>query len=293
MKNIMTFKAISNMVCTIALVLPLHIGTGVLVPNLDTNTKTDTIAVLDDSTKEEPVLTKTNVVLLDLNGEYCDTLCYLTQNIETIEFFSKTFGIDKDIIINDLVARNSTEKYIENNIGRLTDDNGNLKSYSSFEKGLVEYLFDYAKNNPSAVDDTRVQYNGGADYVVNLIKYYTSIYDNVDYLTAVSIGAAESGYYQVKYMLNSNNIYGGMSSSGLIKYKNIEYGVLSYIRLLSTNYYGRGLNTKEAIGYVYCPTVNENGVKTASPHWLGLVSKAMDYYKNTDTEVTVSMLLND
>ena len=58
-----------------------------------------------------------------------------------------------------------------------------------------------------------------------LIQYFADIYDNVDKQTILGIGAAESGYYKVKYMLKNNNIYGGMSSKGLIRHNNIELGV--------------------------------------------------------------------
>jgi len=292
MKNIMTYKAISNMVCTITLLLPLQLGIGLTIPE-KTGETADTIAVVENESKEEPVLRHTNVVLLDLEEKYCDTKCYLTQNIETVNFLSKTIGIDKDIVINELIQKNANAKFIETNIGRLTDENGELKEYNSFERGLIEYLFNYAKNNPKLVNNTRVAYDGDAEYVVKLIKYFTDIYDNVDYLTAVSIGAAESGYYKVKYMLHANNIYGGMSNSGLVRHKSIEYGVLSYIRLLSNNYYSKGLNTLESIGKIYCPTYSASGVKVASPHWINLVNKAKSVYSKTENEtISVSILIN-
>ena len=45
-----------------------------------------------------------------------------------------------------------------------------------------------------------------SDYVEKLIMYCTGIYSNVDTSIALSIGAAESGYYKVKYMLKKNVI---------------------------------------------------------------------------------------
>ena len=55
-------------------------------------------------------------------------------------------------------------------------------------------------------------------------------------------------------MLRQNNIYGGMSSKGLIKYNSIELGVLTYVRMMSKNYYAKGLTNMYSIGKVYCPT---------------------------------------
>ena len=63
--------------------------------------------------------------------------------------------------------------------------------------------------------------------------------------------------------------------------------------MLSKNYYGKGLDTKEKIGRVYCPTFTENGEKVASSHWIGLVTKAMKYYDNTYEDIKVTMLLRD
>ena len=92
-------------------------------------------------------------------------------------------------------------------------------------------------------------------------------------------------------MLANNNIYGGMTyKQTLIKYKNIEYGVLSYIRLLSKNYFGKGLTTLESIGRVYNPTFDANGNKVANPYWLNLVNKTKLYYTDTAPEVTIEQL---
>lgn len=135
-------------------------------------------------------------------------------------------------------------------------------------------------------------YKGNAAYVENLIIYFSEIYDNVDSKALLSIGAAESGYYKVKYMLKKNNVYGGMGSGGLIKYNNIEQGVLSYVRLMSKNYYGKGLTTLETIGQVYCP-VTENGVKKASSHWLKLVKNAGNKYKKYPDTIVFSELINE
>ncbi len=276
MKSIMTKKVIRCAVLTVTLLIPLQFGTGFI------HTKRE---VKSDISHK--------VVLMDLNYEYCDTKCFLNRENDTVEFLSKTVGIDKTVVVENLININKSSKIIINNIGRLTDKKDELIDYGSFEKGLVEYLLDFAKKNPNLVNNTYIPYEGKSDYVIDLIKYFTKIYDNVDYLTAVSIGAAESGYYKVKYMLRSNNVYGGMSSKGLIKHKTIEYGILSYIRLLSNGYYGKGLDSKEKIGRVYCPTYNDAGEKIASPHWIGLVTKAMKYYENSYEDVQVTMLLKD
>lgn len=286
--NIITYKNIRSIICSLALILPIHIGTGMLFSSFGINTSNNNSLIAYEV--YEP--SDNNVVILDLNKNYCDIACYLSDNNDTVEFLTKTFGIDKDLIKEDLISRNKDVAYNINNIGLLKDKSGNLKDFGSFEKGFIEYLFDYAKKNPINVSKKYVPYEGKADYVVDLIRYFTNIYNNVDYVTAVAIGAHESGYYKVKYMLRYNNVYGGMGSNGLIKHKNIEYGVLSYIRMLSIYYYGAGLNTVESIGRVYCPS-KIDGKTVARPSWVKNVKIAMNYYKDSYEEVSVSKLIEN
>ena len=81
-----------------------------------------------------------------------------------------------------------------------------------------------------------------------------------------------------------------MSGGGLIKYKNIEYGILSYIKLLSDGYFGKGLTTVEDIGRVYNPTINENGVKIAKPSWVSKVNNALSEFTGLDTTMDIATL---
>ncbi len=194
----------------------------------------------------------------------------LTYN-NKIEFYSKTFKVDYEIIVNDLKTRSANyEEYNENNLGFVSND-GVLNNYANVDLGLIAYFEEFLSIHPELNNKTITPYTGSAEYIEALIGYFTAVYGNVDYNTAVSIGAAETGAYLTKGARAVNNIYGGLANGKLIPYKNIEYGVLTYIKLLSTKYYGQGLDTIEKIGYVYCPVVNENGVKTASSHWLNLV----------------------
>lgn len=221
---------------------------------------------------------------------------YITIYADEIKFFAETFSVDYDKVIEDLNKRFTENKHLgfeKTNIGFILDDEGNVKTYTSVEYGIVEYFYDYVEKHPREVNKKRVPYSGDAKYVENLIIYYTThIYTNVDTSTALSIGAAESGYYKVKYMLQCNNVFGGMSSKGLIKYRNIEYGVLSYIRLLSNSYYEKGRTTIEKIGKVYCPRYDNNGNKIASPHWIKLVKSAKNKYDKKDLTIELEALLS-
>lgn len=284
MKKSMAFKAIKNTLLSIVVLLPLQLNVGITgSPNeYDANER---ILVKED---EVPPSAKPRVVLLDIDGIYCDTECFLKKNKETVEFLGETFGIDSKYIYEDLIRINGNAPYDEYNIGKIKNKNGLMK-YDSFEEGLIEYLFTFAANNKELVSNERTPYKGNSEYVIELIKYFTGIYKNVDFLTAVSIGAAESGHYKATYMMNCNNIYGGMSKNGLIKYKNIEYGTLSFVRLLSKNYFGQGLTTLESIGRVYCPTF-VNGTKVASSHWLNLVKSMKKIYASREETTTIEVL---
>lgn len=218
---------------------------------------------------------------------------YITTYADELEFFAHTFGVNYESILEDIHNRYvaSNQEFNETNIGFLTNEIGEIKTFDSVEYGIVEYFYDYIEKHPSEIATKRVPYTGNAEYIENLIIYYTThIYTNVDPTIALSIGAAESGYYTVKNMLSANNVFGGMGSKGLIKYKNIEYGVLSYIRLLS-NYYEKGLNTVSLIGRIYCPTYDNNGNKVASPHWINLVKTAKQKYDLYNYDLSFDELL--
>ena len=128
------------------------------------------------------------------------------------------------------------------------------------------------------------------EYIIALLIYFSNIYDNVDFSIAAAIAQIESGY-TVQSMLNKNNVFGGMSGGGLIKYKNIEYGILSYVKLLSDGYFGKGLTTVEDIGRVYNPTYNENGVKIAKPSWVSKVNNAIDEFINMENDISIAEVL--
>lgn len=225
--------------------------------------------------------------ILVYNLEY-----YIENNLDIIKFYSKVFDYNLDDVLNDLKEReknNST--FISTNIGYLKNEKGELRIYDSFEYGLIEYFYNLMETKTIKRNIKYRPYEGNSSYIEKLIMHYSSIYSNVDQTTLLSIGAAESGYYKVKYMLRSNNVYGGMSSKGLIRHNNIELGVLSYVRMMSKYYYGKGLNTPELIGRVYCP-VFENGTKVASSHWLNLVSTAKNKYNKYDFNITINDIIN-
>lgn len=174
MKNKMTFGVMKNIVCCMVVLLPLQLGS---IAVSQTNSELSTDTLYSESADEEPVPTR--VVLMDLKEEYCSVRCYLAQNQKTVKFMTETFGVNMEDVIEDIVKRNDGIRFKKNNIGALVDSLGDSKEYGSFEEGLIEYLFIYCQENSNKVDNTRVPYTSGAKYVEDLIKYFTSIYDNV------------------------------------------------------------------------------------------------------------------
>ena len=293
--NVSSVKILNIVLCIIILLI------FVLTLGIRTNAKT----LVDNPTEVVPLSIQINHEYENLEIAYStinnviepkevilDFDYYISECIETIKFFSKLFDYNYEDIIKNLNEQKlSNETFEYTNIGYLKDKEGNLKTYPNFEYGLIEYFYTLNKKS-NGMRNTKYQpYSGSASYVENLVRYFGSIYQNVNTTDLLSIGAAESGYYKVKFMLKYNNIYGGMSSKGLIKHNNIEQGVLSFVRLMSRNYYGKGLTSIEAIGTKYCP-VYENGVKRASSHWINLVSTARNKYSKHVNTITIYDLIN-
>ena len=134
---------------------------------------------------------------------------FLTTNSDTIKFMSDMFQIDYDVLVNKL-----KENYQE--IGLLNTED--------IDKVLLDYLINLEDSEEELFDRTLSVSNPSKEYMVALIKYFCDFYGNVDFSIAAAIAQIESGY-SAKSMLNKNNIFGGMSSRGLIRYKNIEYGI--------------------------------------------------------------------
>ena len=297
-KHVSSLKISNIIVCIIILVAFAIIGTVLNVHASERMTCADevlpSIGMLEYNYPK--LLEKYNFVNTVKDDEKIITYdldYYIDKNIETIKFFSSIFDYKlEDVIYNLKMREKENSDFISTNIGYLKDKNGNLKVYDSFEYGLIEFFYDLNKNHKELRHVTYVPYTGSAIYVEKLIMYYTSIYTNVDRTTLLSIGAAESGYYKVKFMLKYNNVYGGMSSNGLIKHNNIELGVLSYVRMMSRNYYGKGLDNVESIGRVYCPRIID-GKKQASPHWINLVNSAKNKYKKYTEVITIDDIINN
>ena len=200
----------------------------------------------------------------------------LKEKKDSIKFLAETFQIDEDVLTNKLKENYKELGFVEN-----IDD---------FDKIVIDYLFELETSEKTLFNNVRTNGNKDKDYIVRLVKYFSNIYDNVEFTIAAGIANVESGYVS-KYMLNKNNIFGGMYNGNLIGYKNIEYGTLQYIKLLSEGYFGKGLTTVEDIGKIYNPMFNESGVKIAKPTWVYNVKLSMENF--SDIEDVDTTILNN
>lgn len=285
MENKVSSPKILNIVVCVILLIIFVIYNAVNVNAEEINPKEELINKIELGNKYPSLINKNNI---NIEKEINKLENFINEKKETILFFTNMFGYDYDEVVNNIINKEKEYGYfIENNIGYITNKDGTLIKYKNFEYGLIEYLY---KIKDIKRTKKYVPYMGSSEYIEKLIIYFSNIYDNVDPVVLLGIGAAESGYYKVKYMLKSNNIYGGMSRSGLIKHENIELGVLSYTRMMSKKYYGKGLNNIYSIGKVYCPVI-ENNTKIASPHWINLVNKAIEKYKDIEKNITINDLI--
>ena len=71
---------------------------------------------------------------------------YISEYNDVIEFFSKAFGYDVQLIKQDLIDRNKDITVSENNIGNILDQDGNVIVYPNREISIVEYFYDLLNN---------------------------------------------------------------------------------------------------------------------------------------------------
>lgn len=200
---------------------------------------------------------------------------FINENNEVFDFYANMFGISMDDLKASIINDNNGSRLNHNDIGNTK------KEYNSLDKNLVEYLFSLKKSNSKLFKQKYESNNKSKEYIYGLISYFSSVYGNVDQKVLSSIAYIESGNLNSKYMMSCNNIYGGMSSSGLIKHANIEYGVLSYVRMMSLGYYGKGLNTVEKIAKKY-----NNNSKT----WIYNVNKTMEKFNDIKSITNIQSL---
>ena len=192
---------------------------------------------------------------------------FINNNIKIFQFYADTFEINIDTLKDQIIINNKDQIFNEKDI-----TNSGIV-YDSLDKNLINYLFQLEKTNPKLFQNKHIN---GSKYsrndIYKLLEYYCSVYSDVDYKTLASITYIETGNLNSSYMLNKNNIYGGMSNNGLLSYKNMSYGVLTYVKLMNDKYYQVGLNTIDKISKKFNPGHSE---------WAGNVKSVMYKFNNS------------
>lgn len=245
---------------------------------------------------KQELLQTTNIVTIQPENEVLamstteynltdDIKNFVNNNYDIFKFYSDTFEISIDDLEQELINSNYNRCFNPKDIG----NNGII--YDSLDKNLIDYLFNLEELKPKLFSNKH--YNGteySKEYIYGLLNYYTNIYNNVDYKTLAGIAYIETGNLNSKTMLKYNNIYGGMSNTGLIKYKNISYGILTYVKLMSEKYYAVGLNNLETIGKKFNPITTSNGKKVANPKWVSDIKSILSKIDNSKVIYTVTEL---
>lgn len=226
---------------------------------------------------EYEVNTKENMVSMRQITDEEKVNLMLDEKKDTIKFLANTFLIDENLLLDKLRENYVSLNYLDNS--------------DNFDKIILDYLLNLETLDKSLFNYGRVQNIMNKDYIVKVLKYFSSLYPSVDFSIAAAIAQVESGFTSV-YMLYKNNIFGGMYNGSLIGYKTIEYGVLKYVILLNDGYFNKGLITVDAIGKIYNPMFDENGIKVAKPLWVSNVTNALEeflYIEDVDTNMLITL----
>ena len=95
----------------------------------------------------------------------------------------------------------------------------------------------------------------------------------------VAISKHETGNwtsYNFKEKNNLGGLYNG-SKGTFYSYESLESGIEAFVNLLKNRYFGKGLNTIEEIGNIYCPVGASNDPNGLNQYWIPKVSQ---YYNN-------------
>jgi hypothetical protein len=198
---------------------------------------------------------------------------FINTNEPILKFWANTYEINYTYLRNQIIINNCDNMTSFNSQDIFNTGN----TYPSVDNDVYNYLYSLEISNPELFGNSGTGCNQSNDYVLGLVDYYSLLYPNVDTSIAKAIIEVESGFSS-SYMYSKNNLFGIMGYGGLIKYKNINYGVLKFMQYLDGNYFSQGINTVAGIGYSYNPVVN-NGVKSANPNWVGKITNAMGRYQ--------------
>lgn len=96
----------------------------------------------------------------------------------------------------------------------------------------------------------------------------------------LAISKQETGHWTSNLFVNHYN-FGGIYNSKArtsFKYNSFEEGLNAFVNLLKNRYFGKGLNTIEEIGNVYCPVGATNDPHNKNIYWIPNVTQFYNEY---------------
>lgn len=96
----------------------------------------------------------------------------------------------------------------------------------------------------------------------------------------VAISKHETGNWTSYNFKNKNNLgglYNGKEGT-FYSYETLEKGIEAFVNLLKNRYFGKGLNTIEEIGNVYCPVGAKNDPNGLNVNWIPKVTMFYNLY---------------
>ena len=96
----------------------------------------------------------------------------------------------------------------------------------------------------------------------------------------IAISRHETGHWTSKAFKEKNNFGGIMwkNATEIKPFASYEEGLDYFVKHLKNNYFGKGLDTIEKIGAVYCPVGAANDPKGLNKYWVGGVTNFYNEY---------------
>ena len=118
----------------------------------------DTSKVVNNNIKDNYI--KVDTLAFEAN-EYSledDIKFFVYENYDLFKFYSDTFSISMEDIINELINSN-VEVFNYKDIGNTGTE------YESLDKNIIDYLFDLEKNKPKLFDNKLVSNTNSNEYI--------------------------------------------------------------------------------------------------------------------------------
>lgn len=220
-----------------------------------------------------------NLVYFLVGLVYLVILMLKTLNKLVVKAFSKLPTYLKVVVIYALVIGNipTLAKVYETVKGLEISNQVEIKEVAT---NLTETLKVETTEEVEEVKKEKVAYNFNNEIESKIFnKSVESGLTEKQAFLLVAISKHETGNWTSK-LFKENNNFGGLYNSKEEKfysYNSFEEGLNAFVNLLKNRYFGKGLNTIEEIGSVYCPVGAKNDPNGLNKNW---VPRVTQYYND-------------